>query len=178
MTEPAHAEVLAARLVAGQVDAEVLRWLQRGGAAWARADGAQTLERCLGLTTTPGQRRRRRRNALLQQVAAELPDAGTPVARRVHAAWETFLSRGPWRAWRDLDAPPAGAAELHAALFWLSKLNDGDTLSVWHIADLLRGFFADEIPRRSWHDEGSSAKDARGNPNSEFDQGRVDRPED
>jgi hypothetical protein len=154
VTEPAHAEDLFARLVAGQVDGEVLRWLGRGCARWSRADGAQTLERCLGLMSTPGQRRRRRRNALLQQVAAELPDDGTPVARRVHAAWETFLSRGPWRAWRDLDAPPAGAAELHAGLFWLSKLNDGDILSVWHIGDLLRGFFADEIPRRSGQDEG------------------------
>ena len=178
MTEPAHAEELFARLVAGAIDPEVLAWLQGGGAAWGRADGAQPLERCLGLMSTPGQRRRRRRNALLQQVAAELPDDGTPVARRVHAAWEVFLSRGPWRAWRDLDAPPAGAAELHAGLFWLSKLNDGDILSVWHIGDLLRGFFADEIPRRSWHDEASSAKDDRGNPNFEFDQGRVDRPED
>ncbi|MDP1649652.1 MAG: hypothetical protein Q8M01_15830 [Rubrivivax sp.] len=158
MTEPAHAEALAARLARGEVDAEALRWMRDGFAAWSRAGGEVSLERCLRLRSTPFQRRVRQRNAWLSELA-RLVDAEPgegPIARRVHGAWESFLSRGPWRSWRDLDTPPAGAAELHVALYWCSKFNDGDSLSVWHIHDLLRGFVLEEIPGRPEQDEGSN----------------------
>ena len=147
MTEPAHAEALAARLAAGQVDADVLRWLQRGFSAWARSGGELGMERCLRLTATPFQRRVRQRNAwlseLARQVAAE-PGEG-PLTHRVHHALDRFQTRGLWANWKADPEPPAGAAQLHAAAFWVLRFNGGKALSFWHLRDLLQGEIRPEI---------------------------------
>jgi hypothetical protein len=147
MTEPAHAEALAARLVSGQVDEDVLRWLQRGVGAWHRSGGVLSLERCLRLTATPFQRRVRQRNGWLAELARQVdaePGEG-PLAHRVHRALDRFQTRGLWANWKDAAAPPAGAAQLHAAAFWVLKFNAGKALSFWHIRDLLQGEIRPEI---------------------------------
>lgn len=137
MTEPAHAEDLAARLVAGQVDDDVVRWLVRSAGTWARADGALSLERALGLFTTPGRRRRRRRNHWLAMAARELPPSGAAPARALHQALRQFIERGLGRAWRDLESPPPGAARLNVALFEVARCSGWRVLSMRRIEQLL-----------------------------------------
>ena len=147
MTEPSHAEALAARLAAGQVDADVLRWLQRGFSAWARSGGELGMERCLHLTATPFQRRVRQRNGWLAELArlvATEPGEG-PLAHRVHRALDRFQTRGLWTNWKADPEPPAGAAQLHAAAFWVLRFNGGKALSFWHLRDLLQGEIRPEI---------------------------------
>lgn len=148
MTEPAHvAEDRVARLVAGRADADDMQWLLRGLGAWDRSGGELSLERCLRLTATPFQRRVRQRNAwlseLARQVAAE-PGEG-PLAHRVHRALDRFQTRGLWANWKADPEPPAGAAQLHAAAFWVLRFNGGKALSFWHLRDLLQGEIRPEI---------------------------------
>ena len=139
MTDQADPEDLAARVAAGVFDAEALRWLQAGLATVQRAGGAVGLERALRLAATPKQRRRRQRNFWLAEVARHLVvDGDEPTARQVRDAIDRFLTRGPWRAWRDLQHPPAGAAELNACLFRFAQMNDGEGLCLRQIEVLLQ----------------------------------------
>lgn len=153
MTDPAHAEDLAARLVAGQVDDDVVRWLVRSAGTWARADGALSLERALGLLTTPGQRLRRRRDHWIGVAARELADTtGATPARALHQALRQFIERGLGRAWRDLESPPPGAARLNVALFEVARCSGWRVLSVRRLEQLLPGNFEQEISARDGHD--------------------------
>jgi hypothetical protein len=42
---------------------------------------------------------------------------------------DTFIARGAWRAWKELQDPPAGTSTLRVALFYTAKFNDGKSLS-------------------------------------------------
>ena len=129
----------AAKLAAGGADPSTLEWLREGFAAWARSDGAVSLERCLHLPGTATRARLMRRNLWLQ-VASKAIDApeGWANASQLSAELERFLLRGPWRTWSTLENPPIDASDLRTALFYFSKTNKGETLSPKQIHRLLR----------------------------------------
>jgi len=112
----------ALRLSQGDAADESIRWLRAGLSSWIKCGGSVPLERCLSLPTTPAKYKLLRRNFWLAR-AAETIDS--------KSAWqgvtmladelETFVTRGPWRVWRDLDSPPADASELRTALFYVAK---------------------------------------------------------
>lgn len=122
---------LALLVAAGQFDESVLDALQRGFATFINRDGGNlTLERCLRLPTSAKRFREAQRDLWLARVVGATE--GTSLWARYVAASATldaFLSRGPWRAWRDLKDPPAGTSSLRVALFYTAKFNDGEGLA-------------------------------------------------
>lgn len=121
---------LAWLVAAGQFDESVRGVLRRGFAAFIDAGGAVPLERCLRLPVSAKRFRRMQRDQWLTEVVRST-DGGTPWARYVgaSAALDAFLSRGQWRAWCDVQDPPAGTSNLRVALFYTAKFNDGEGLS-------------------------------------------------
>lgn len=87
------------------------------------------MERYAGLPATGPSLRRATRNLWLRHAALLVPpNTSEPVAQALHREWESFLSRGPWLAWRPHRSPPPEASALRQALFFASKLNNGDSV--------------------------------------------------
>ena len=108
----------AQRVATGQIGAQDLDWLSKGFAAFLANGGALPLERCLRLPWKDGALRRACRDYWLRRawklVAGEL----SPWRRSemLATAVRGFASR-QWMRWRSLQAAPAEATELEAALF-------------------------------------------------------------
>lgn len=49
-----------------------------------------------------------------------------------------FVTRGPWRQWRDDSAPPVDATDFYQALFWVCRYNHGQELGDKQIYRVLR----------------------------------------
>lgn len=120
---------LADRIALNAMDDQARTWVQSGFARWMRCGGVVPLERCLGLPKTRKQAKRRECDYWLKKAALML-NKGTPHATLNALADEldAFVSRGPWRVWQALPAPPEGASELRTALFYAVKANDGKTI--------------------------------------------------
>ena len=96
---------------------------------WVRGTGNNSIQICAHLPTTGPALMRARRNWWLRHAASLLPlDTSEPAAHVLHREWETFLSRGPWLAWKTYRAPPPDASELRKALFFASISNDGNAV--------------------------------------------------
>lgn len=136
---------LAARFAAGSEEPEVMAWARGGVAAYMRARSSVALERCLRLPTTESRFTRARRDYWLMQASEALGEGYTWTAA-VHLADElsTFLSRGPWRAWRVLEEPPSGVSELRAALFWVAKHGGDGGLNARTVHRKFRHFFPEK----------------------------------
>ena len=108
--------------------------LREGFLRWLDDSHTLSLERCLGLPATPAKRRDAMRAGWLCE-AARYIDAPNPTrgAELLLTEWNAFVSRGPWRFWRDDEHPPADAPRLDRALFYATKFNGGDTLSDRHL---------------------------------------------
>lgn len=121
---------LADRIALNAMDDQARSWVQSGFARWMRCGGSVPLERCLGLPKTRRQAKLRERDHWLKQ-AAMLLNQGTQYAimNALADELEAFVSRGPWRVWQSLSAPPEGASELRTALFYAVKANDGKTIA-------------------------------------------------
>jgi hypothetical protein len=133
----------ALRFAAGSVyDLDSVR---QGFQAWFRSGGAISLERCLGLPTTPGQLRRARRDSWLRVASQCLFSDGSAYERATELAHEldVFLSRGGWAQWQALATPPPTASALRQALWQVATLNDGKSLSAKHVHRILRGVGTD-----------------------------------
>jgi len=91
-----------------------------------RAGGEVSLEKCLCLPTA-AKRRRSERDVWLRAVAGFV-GAGQPtlVAREVAGRLAVFMTRGPWREWRELRDPPAHATDLQRALFGAARASGGN----------------------------------------------------
>ena len=125
---------LLARVAAGSFDALALNWVRRGMAVYMRAGGAVQLELCLGLPNTTKRRQLIQRNAWLAEAAKHMPNASYwMVAVELAAKLDSFLSRGPWNAWRHLPGPPSDASKLRTALYQVAKANNGKSLSAKQI---------------------------------------------
>jgi hypothetical protein len=99
--------------------------LGKGADAWFASEGKLALCRCLGIkVTTTREWHIAERNLWLARAAAMMPVKGAwlPYAR-LQLEWSRFLSTGPWRLWRDDDAPPASASPLERCLFFATKHN-------------------------------------------------------
>jgi len=117
---------LALRVTAGEFDQAVRDWLSGGFRAAMDAAGAVPLERCLHLPRSPKKFRKMQRDRWLVDLvrATEAPSSWAR-AKSVSEQLDTFLSRGPWRAWSDLKDPPPGTSNLRTALFYVAQFNDG-----------------------------------------------------
>ena len=103
--------------------------------------------RCWGVPSTPESLRVMQRNFWLCEAARHVETRGLwtgPLT--LHAAWERFVSRGPWRAWRDDADPPEGASPLDCALFWATRWNRGDVLGEKALSRIVRREFESKSP--------------------------------
>ena len=106
------------------------RALGRAVQSWVRDDGALSLQRHLGLPTRPAGLRRLRRDGYLVDAAREIEADGKWFgAVELERQLSAFVSRGPWRSWREYESPPAEASRLRRALFYAVRFGDGETLS-------------------------------------------------
>lgn len=135
---------LAAKLANGDPDPRVLRWAEEGFAVFFRHGGMIPLERCLCLPGAQGLRLAQR-NIWLVQAAKLLPN----VHSLAHE-YDTFLSSGPWRAWRGLSAAPDGTSKLRIALFHAAKANNGKSLSVKQIRRIVGHKYTQQCPRQNF----------------------------
>lgn len=138
------AEALArvVRMAAGAATEADLRALAKAARAWMDNNGCVPWERCMGLPTTPNAFRVMQRDLWLATAAGHIPAASAwAAATQLTEAWESFLSRGPWREWRDDAAPPPDAAPLSVALFFASRFNRGESLGERHVNRIIRQTF-------------------------------------
>lgn len=115
----------AQRVASGQIAAEDFDWLSKGFSAFLASGGAVPLERCLRLPWRDGALRRASRDHWLRR-AWQLLGEDLPPWRRsemLAAAVHAFKSR-QWPRWRTLQAVPADATELDAALFYAFRCCD------------------------------------------------------
>jgi hypothetical protein len=108
----------AQRVASGHIGAQDLDWLSKGFAAFLANGGALPLERCLHLPWKDGALRRACRDYWLRK-AWKLTGGDLSPWRRSEAlslAVRSFSSR-QWVRWRSLQAVPAEAGEVEAALY-------------------------------------------------------------
>lgn len=128
--DDAEAVARVVRLAIGAATKEDQAFVHRAAKAWLSSNGSIPFERCLRLPTTPDAFRRMQRDVWLCNAARQI-DAPTDweVSTQLLTEWDRFLSRGPWREWRDETEPPACATSLQRALFYASHFNRGKSLS-------------------------------------------------
>lgn len=70
------------------------------------------------------------RNFWIVEAAAQMPASSDfAQSNELEKEFNNFLSRGPWREWRDAGGPPSSASKLRAALFHVALENGGMSLS-------------------------------------------------
>jgi|GEM_PF-6616982 len=136
---------LAAKMANGDFDHRVLRWAKKSFAVFVRNGATVPLGRCFGLPSAPQRWRLAKRNNWLIQAAEEVPNA-----HQLAYEYDTFLSRGPWLAWRDLSAVPDGTSRLRTALFHAAKANKGKSLSRKQIWRIVGHKYRQQCPRQDF----------------------------
>lgn len=122
-----------------------LQWICSAFAGYVTADFAVPVERCLHLPKTYEGTRKARRNRWLCEAARHIDETRPgPGSKRLQEAWDAFLSRGPWNAWRGDSEPPEGASALNTALFHASVHNRGESLVARSIEREVRHIFAEK----------------------------------
>lgn len=111
-----------------------IEWLRGCFDAFLSMNGAVPLERCLRLPTTIAGWRRSRRDGWLIKAATLIEADDSPTgSAMLREEWNTFISRGPWQAWRDDSGPPRSATPLYEALFWASRFSRSKCLGAKQI---------------------------------------------
>lgn len=127
---------IALRMAAGAPTAGDVRTVCGGFARWLAEE--VPLEHALALPSNFDARRRLLRDWWIVEAAKSFDDPRPwPRAVALTEAWNTFLSRGPWRRCRDDPQPPVGMDARLVALFWASRLNRGQSLDPRHILRIL-----------------------------------------
>ena len=98
-----------------------------------------SLQRCLGL---PSWRKlaQAERDHYVRMAAGELLEANQSVRQlcaALVAELDRFVTRGAWRAWRGLDVPPPGTSRLRTAIFHITRLSAGKSITARHVARIL-----------------------------------------
>lgn len=127
-----NADQLLHALAGGRRTPEDVELVWAAAQVWLENGGTQPMHRFLRLPPTPGKLTEAARNLWLRRAAHMLtisPPLPTAIARALHQELDAFISRGAWRAWRDLQNPPPEASDLRRALFYAAKFNDGQGLS-------------------------------------------------
>lgn len=98
-----------------------------------------SLERRLRLPTTEKRWRDQQRLGWLMLAAEHLDFAESweGLCRDLAESWVTFITRGPWRVWRDEEDPPEEAATLNRALFYATRESRGKALGARQLQNLL-----------------------------------------
>ncbi|MBS0318504.1 MAG: hypothetical protein JSR49_15415 [Proteobacteria bacterium] len=131
------------RWASGTVTPADHEYIQRAALAWLLSNGAVRFERCLRLPTTPGSFRLMHRDAWLCDAAKHVSADGGPwsASSLLWQEWGRFVSRGPWRDWRDDPKPPDWAAPLSVALFHATRLTRGKVLEQRQVLRITRQVF-------------------------------------
>lgn len=138
MTKEQAAIQYASRMARGLYDESGFDWLEKGFSSWLRSGGKIPLDRYLGLPTSESKLRLLQRNQWITVAAGCIKAASAPAAAGDLAIeLDRFLSRGPWREWRQAADPPADASKLRCALFHIAKANDGKSLSAKQLHRIL-----------------------------------------
>lgn len=136
--DDAEAVARVIRLAMGTATPADYAHVSRAAKTWLSSNGDVPFERSLRLPTTPDSFRRMQRDRWLCKAAKRIPAAGSwNGAEALLLEWDRFLSRGPWRDWRDESDPPEWAEPLSRALFYASSFNRGQSLGlrqIWRIA--------------------------------------------
>lgn len=116
-----------------------MRALWAAARAWLATGGVMPLERYAQLPTTPGALRNAARNLWIRRAADLAAPGEAPFTQAQHLsdALGSFIACGAWDEWRASPTPPTVASELRKALFYVAKYNDGEILSVRHIARVI-----------------------------------------
>jgi len=139
--------VLAQAVVAGDIDAEVLAWLQAAFRQRERQHAALSLDRYLRLPTFKAQRRQRRDYWISETLAHfDAPNASAK-HERLHRELGVFMSRGPWLSWLRAGGPPNDVSDDLRRLFEIARNHDrAEVPGVRTIARRARPtLFADEV---------------------------------
>lgn len=131
------------RLATGTATTSDHSFVHQAAKAWLASNGDIPFERCLKLPTTPDAFRLMQRNSWICEAAKNINVSGVH-SGPVHLSqqWAVFISRGPWRDWRDDAEPPSWAAPLSRALFFASRFNRGECLDKRQIARIARQVFS------------------------------------
>ena len=130
MTSELQAIEFATRCASGSDGESVVSWLRNGMAAWLRSGCTKSLERCLHLPGTRAERKRMLRNFWIVEAAAQLPALSVfAQSNELAIELDIFVTRGPWKEWREAGGPPPGASKLRTALFHVARENDDKSLS-------------------------------------------------
>lgn len=97
----------------------------------------------MGLPATPKKMALMRRNFYLAEAAQQIDcESSWQGAVILASELDKFLSRGNWRSWRELAAPPPEASRLRAALFHVAKAHAGRQLSPKQVDRIVGHVFA------------------------------------
>ncbi len=140
--EDAEAVARVVRLATGAATQDDQQFVHRAAKAWLMSNGSIPFERCLRLPPTPEAFRRMQRDVWLCNAARQM-EAQTDweACTQLLAEWDRFLSRGPWREWRDEPEPPLWASSLQRALFFASRFNRGNSLGDRQLHRITRHVF-------------------------------------
>lgn len=97
---------------------------------WIKDGGVLPMQRYLGLLGTCASLTKTARDIWLRKAAKGMePGTEFAHAHELAAELEKFITRGPWRTWRESGQPPSDASELRSALFYVAKFSDGELIS-------------------------------------------------
>lgn len=123
----AHADARAGmaelwRFAQGTETPAELRELRRAVRSFFRFEGQIPLTRILHMPASHAGFRKATRNEYLVQAAklVHVPPGASGVDR-LYCVWQVFVTRGPWREWRDDAEPPQDASDLQSALFYATR---------------------------------------------------------
>lgn len=124
----------AVRMASGRpTDADIKLW-SKATRTWIESSGEIPLERCMHLATTQNVFRMMQRDRWICEAAKQIPKTSAwTVSDRLADEWDEFITRGPWRLWRDDSDPPADASPLSRCLFYASRYHRGNALSAKQI---------------------------------------------
>ena len=70
------------------------------------------------------------RNFWIVEAAGQLPASSVfALSNELEKELDIFMTRGPWKEWRDAGGPPDSASKLRTALFHVARENDDKSLS-------------------------------------------------
>lgn len=147
--DDAQAVARVIRLATGVATDEDWQAVRSAAKTWLSTKGDVPFERCLRLPTTPDAFRLMQRNYWLCEAAIHIDAASEwQGCVQLRSEWDRFMSRGPWREWRDDPDPPGWATSLSRALFFASHFHrGGDALCEKQLSRLVGHIFRRKCQR-------------------------------
>jgi hypothetical protein len=138
LAQPDALGLLERFVSANETPDDVLR-LRKVCSAFLRAQGRVSIEACLNAPSTPAKFSKAQRDIWLHRAAQTQPPASRhAMAGHLSTELHRFLTRGPWRQWRDDAAPPENATPFQEALFWVCRYGRGGEIGQKQIFRVLQ----------------------------------------